>query len=152
MEINFHFQKSVTLQNRRALKDFLRLIPSREKTSINQLNIIFCSDNYLLRINKEYLNHNYFTDVITFELKDYNKQITGEVYISVDSIKKNANLFNTSVLNELHRVIFHGVLHLCGYKDKTPKDSLLMKSMEDKYLKLYFKDVPRGTKNNRRFT
>ena len=117
----------------------------------SQLNIIFCSDNYLLRINKDYLNHNYFTDVITFELKDYNKQITGEVYISVDSIKKNAKLFNTSVLNELHRVIFHGVLHLCGYKDKTPKDSVLMKSMEDKYLKIYFKDVPRGTKTKSAF-
>jgi rRNA maturation RNase YbeY len=119
---------------------FLRLITKKEKTTISNLNIIFCSDEYLLIINQTFLNHNYHTDIITFEISnDKKKGKTAEIYISIDSVRKNAVDYQTTIKNELHRVIFHGVLHLSGYKDKTKKDITIMRSKEDEYLNLYFK-------------
>lgn len=100
------------------------------------LDYIFCSDAYLLKINQQYLRHNDYTDIITFELSA-TSQTEGEIYISVDRVKDNAMKFETTFSHELHRVIFHGALHLCGYKDKKKQEVLLIRKKEDEYLKLY---------------
>jgi rRNA maturation RNase YbeY len=132
------FQKKTNLQNRSNLKIFLKYIAKKENTRIKDLNIIFCSDEFLLDINRSYLNHDYNTDIITFEISKDKNGITAELYISVDSVFKNSIDYQSTKKNELHRVIFHGVLHLCGYKDKSKVDTTLMRSKEDKYLKQYF--------------
>ncbi len=139
MNIRFFFQSKTSLQNRSNLKLFITSIFKKEKTKAQDLNIIFCSDDFLLNINREYLNHDYTTDIITFEISRDLNGITAEIYISVDSIIKNSIDYQSTIKNELHRVIFHGVLHLCGYKDKSTKDIALMRSKEDQYLALYFK-------------
>ena len=106
---------------------------------LDALRYIFCSDKYLLEINRQYLNHDYYTDIITFNLSNHPEAVQGEIYISIDRVKDNARQFNASFTQELHRVIFHGALHLCGYKDKTAKEEKLMREKEDQYLALYFK-------------
>ena len=118
---------------------FIQSIFKKEKTKAQFINIIFCSDEFLLNINKEYLNHDYPTDIITFEISRDLNGITAEIYISVDSVTRNSIDYQSTKKNELHRVIFHGILHLCGYNDKTKGDIALMRSKEDKYLNLYFK-------------
>lgn len=138
--IQFFFLKEVgSLRNRKHLKEFIPGIFRREKTKLRQLNYIFCSDEYLLDINREYLSHDYYTDIITFDLSTTGTGITGEIYISIDRVKENAKQAGTSIREELHRVIFHGALHLCGYKDKLKADKHLMTQMENKYLNLYLK-------------
>lgn len=137
--IQFHFLQSVTLQQRQALKAFIRSIFKKEKKAVTSLNYIFCTDEYLLDINRQYLNHDYYTDIITFELNGKQEPVIGEIYISVDRVKDNTQQFNTSFKEELHRVIFHGALHLCGYKDKNSKQEKEMRAKETQYLRLYFK-------------
>ena len=139
MITKFFFQTKTSLQNRSNLKLFITSIFKNEKTLVKDLNIIFCSDEFLLNINREYLQHDYLTDIITFEISNDDNGITAEIYISIESVKKNAADYQSTMKNELHRVIFHGVLHLCGYKDKTKKDIVLMRSKEDNYLNHYFK-------------
>jgi rRNA maturation RNase YbeY len=132
------FQKKTSLQNRSILKSFLKNIAKKENTKIKDLNIIFCSDEYLLDINRQYLKHDYKTDIITFEISNDVDGKTAELYISVDSVFKNSIDYQSTKKNEIHRVIFHGVLHLCGYRDKSKLDIALMRSKEDEYLKQYF--------------
>lgn len=106
---------------------------------IHSLNIIFCSDEYLLGINQQYLKHDYFTDIITFDLStDKKRSIMAELYISYDRVKENAKQLGSTTTKELHRVVFHGLLHLLGYKDKLKKDQIAMRQMEDKLISLYF--------------
>ena len=138
MNTRLFFQKKTSLQNRSNLKTFLKYITKNENTNIKDLNIVFCSDDYLLDINRQYLKHDYNTDIITFELSNDKEEIIAELYISVDSVFKNSIEYQSTKKNEIHRVIFHGVLHLCGYKDKSKADIILMRSKEDEYLKLYF--------------
>ena len=138
-KIQFHFQHSnLALRDRRRLKIFIGSIIRKEKRRLESLHFIFCADDDLLSINQEFLGHNYYTDIITFELGADNI-IKGEIYISTDRVRENAKTFNNPLYKELHRVIFHGVLHLCGYQDKTRKELILMRKMEDKYLNLYFR-------------
>jgi probable rRNA maturation factor len=128
-----------TLKNRKQLKTFLIAIAVAYKRPILSLNIIFCDDDYLLSINKGFLAHDYYTDIITFDLSaSTNDAIQGELYISTDRVRDNAQTHNQRFITELHRVIFHGLLHLLGYKDKSEKDSLKMKEMEDILLSQYF--------------
>ena len=94
------------------------------------LSIIFCNDDYLLNVNNQYLKHNYYTDIITFDYSD-NQIINGDLFISVDSVKNNSVTYKTEFMTELSRVIIHGVLHLCGYNDHTEEDKKLMKEKED---------------------
>lgn len=101
---------------------------------LSELNFIFCSDKYLLQLNKKYLNHNYYTDIITFDNSLEKKKISGDIFISVDRVKANAEKFKTTFKDELHRVIIHGVLHLLGFNDKSEKDKRVMKRMEDEWL------------------
>jgi len=137
MTIRFHFQSQVTLRDRNQLRVFIRGIFKKEKTDFGHLDIIFCSDDFLLEINRSHLNHDYYTDIITFDLSDTSfKQ--GEIYISIDRVRDNASQFSSPQIQELHRVIFHGILHLCGYKDKSKLDQAIMRSKEDFYLKKFF--------------
>ena len=135
--IQFHLLKAISLRDRTRLKAFLSTLFQKEKIKLAELQYIFCSDDRLLEINKQFLNHDYYTDIITFNLSGANQPINVEIYISVDRVRENARDFNSSVQMELHRVIIHGALHLCGYKDKTRKDQAEMRKMEDKYLRLY---------------
>jgi rRNA maturation RNase YbeY len=137
--VNFHFlEVQFSFTQRTVLKQFLINLFKKEKKPLESLNYIFCSDEHLLEINNTYLQHNYYTDIVTFELSETSKTV-GDIYISIDRIKDNAENLEQSFKRELHRVIFHGALHLCGYKDKTTKEQEKMREMEDKYLKLYFK-------------
>jgi probable rRNA maturation factor len=129
---------SLTLSDRSRLKFFIDSLFKKEKKKLAEIHYIFCSDDYLLAINRQYLQHDYYTDIITFGLSEPGEPINAEIYISVDRVRENARQFTNSLKNELHRVIFHGALHLCGYGDKKKKEGVLMRKMEDKYLELYF--------------
>ncbi|MEN9571166.1 MAG: rRNA maturation RNase YbeY [Bacteroidota bacterium] len=133
----FYLKGGFRFNNRTLLKKFIDNIFKAEGVKLHSLNYIFCSDEYLLQINKSYLNHDYYTDIITFDLSN-STGIVGEIYISIDRVVQNASTHKCTITQELHRVIFHGALHLCGYKDKSKRDSVLMRQMEDKYLTLYF--------------
>ena len=126
-----------TLPAKAALKKFI--ITSFEKEVKRKLNVsyIFCSDDYLLRINQDFLKHDYYTDIITFPLTETDLKVEAEIYISIDRIRDNATKLNVPFDQELHRVLFHGVLHLIGYKDKTAAQKELMRRAEDKWLKAY---------------
>jgi probable rRNA maturation factor len=141
--IRFHFLEKISLKDRQILKATLFTLFKKEKKKLAGLQYIFCSDNRLLEINQQFLHHDFYTDIITFPLSPPNQPVTGEIYISVDRVRENAREFGSSIRNELLRVIFHGALHLCGYKDKTPSEKKLMRKMEEKYLSLW--NVPRGT-------
>jgi probable rRNA maturation factor len=139
--IQFHFLLAVSFTQRTLVKEVIRDLFKKEKTKLEQLQYIFCSDEYLLEINKEHLQHNYYTDIITFDLSENPNAVIGEIYISIDRVKDNAQTYKVPFKHELLRVIFHGALHLCGYKDKTEKDQSLMRKAEDKYLQYYLAKV-----------
>ena len=136
--ITFHFTVPCTLKSRKTLKAFLLKLFKAEKKSLASLSYIFCSDDYLLKINQTYLRHDFFTDIITFDLSSSRSRLDGEIYISVDRVKDNARTHSVSFQEELHRVIFHGALHLCGYKDKSKSEAAAMRAAENKLLKAYF--------------
>lgn len=137
--INFHYPApSFSFRNRTKLKSFLARLFKKENRLVNSLNIIFCTDDYLLKINKKYLNHSYYTDIVTFNLANSNQSIIGEIYISIDRIRENAITFNSGFERELHRVIFHGALHLCGYDDHSKSQVQMMRKKEAEYLQRYF--------------
>ncbi len=109
-----------------------------EKKNIQTLNYIFCSDVHLKKINRQYLNHNYFTDIITFPASAVNeKNISGDIFISIERIKENAKIFDVAFTDELKRVMAHGLLHLCGYRDKTEKEISIMRKKELRCIELY---------------
>lgn len=137
--VQFHYlASSPGLRQRQQLKAFLLSIFKSEKRTMKSLSYIFCSDKYLLGINQQFLQHNDYTDIITFNLASGRAPVEGEIYISLDRVKENAVNLDQYFYMELHRVIFHGALHLCGYKDKTAKDISAMREKEDIYLKKYF--------------
>jgi rRNA maturation RNase YbeY len=111
----------------------VKYLINNEIKKIGHISIIFCSDNYLLDINIKYLNHNYFTDIITFNYVE-GEIISGDLFISIDRVKENASEFETIWIKELYRVIFHGLLHLIGYNDKTEEEKKIMRIKEDLYL------------------
>ncbi|MBN9385668.1 MAG: rRNA maturation RNase YbeY [Chitinophagaceae bacterium] len=138
--VQFHFLKgSNSLSQRHHLRSFIVSLFKKEGKRLDEIHYIFCSDDYLLGINRQYLKHDYYTDIITFGLSEPGQPINAEIYISIDRVKENAREFKTSIKRELHRVIFHGALHLCGYKDKKKEDQQVMRKMEDKYLVQYFR-------------
>ena len=142
MSISFNkADKNTTLAKRSVLKAFIERSLKKEGLRIERLQYIFCSDKYLLGINKSYLQHDYYTDIISFDLSETKGKLIGEVYISIDRVKDNAKTHKTSLKEELLRVIFHGALHFCGYKDKKPSDIKKMRSQEDKWLKSYLKSI-----------
>ena len=138
MIISFFFPENKTsLKDRAKLKSFIQVLFKEEGFKLKSLTYIFCSDEYLLNLNQQFLKHNYYTDILTFDFST-SKEKEGEIYISTERVKENAQKLDISFNNELHRVIFHGALHLCGYRDKSKKDITEMRSAEDKYLRLYF--------------
>ena len=136
-KIYFFFERRVSLPNRTKLKEFIEIIFKKEKRKLCRLNYVFCTDNDLLAINREYLKHDDFTDIITFKLSPEPMPIEGEIYISIDRIRENALIFKESMNRELHRVIVHGALHLCGYGDSLSTEKERMRKKEDFYLGLY---------------
>lgn len=132
----FYEKRGFSLEKRGELKSFIEGLFKKEKKSLSSINYIFCSDKRLLEINRTYLQHDYLTDIITFDLSE-GPATTAEVYISVDRVRENARTNQVSFKNELHRVIFHGALHLCGYKDKKKEETAQMRLKEDQYLSLY---------------
>ena len=113
----------------------------RKKLKKASFTYIFCSDEALLEMNKQFLNHDTYTDIITFDLSENDTELAGEIYISKDRVAENAAKFDTEYEDELHRVIFHGALHLCGFKDKNKTDKEEMRRQEDKCLKQYSKEL-----------
>lgn len=134
--IYFHIKVSdFDVDKKREIKKWLTKSIAEEKKQVGQLDFIFCSDEYVLNINQEFLNHDYYTDIITFDYTTENKsKISGDIYISLDRINENAKKYNISFTDELHRVMIHGVLHLIGYRDKTHEEKITMRSKENQYL------------------
>jgi probable rRNA maturation factor len=138
--IHFFFQSgSVSLRNRTRLKSFILKLFQQEGMKLTSLNYIFCSDKFLLDINRQYLKHDFYTDIVTFDLSSQKNTIEAEIYISLDRVRDNAKTFGTTIDRELHRVIFHGALHLCGYRDKSKAEVRQMRTKEEYYLSKYLK-------------
>ena len=133
--------RATSLGFRTKLKSFINKQCLKEGIQIETLHYVFCSDDFVLDINKRFLNHNFYTDIISFDLSEQKGSLIGDVYISIDRVKENAKTEGNLYTHELLRVIFHGALHFCGYKDKKPADQKTMRSMEDKWLKAYLKIV-----------
>jgi probable rRNA maturation factor len=132
----------VRLENRKILKTFIEQIFRKEGYRLSTLNYIFCTDKKLLEINRNFLQHDDLTDIITFDLSEKGAATTGEIYISADRVRENARDLGIPFKQELLRVIFHGALHLCGYRDKSKADISEMRMTENKYLKKYGINVP----------
>ena len=133
MEINFIFEEIKKFDFDKVIKSKIIEMCRLEKREIGYLNFIFCSDRYILKMNKKYLNHDYFTDVITFNYNE-DKILNGDIFISKDTVLYNSEKFNVLFENELNRVMIHGVLHLIGYNDKNESEKTEMKSKENQYL------------------
>ena len=134
--ISYYFQDTdFKFRDRRKTNEWLKLAAESEIRRIGNISIIFCSDNYVLDINQKYLQHDYFTDIITFDYCE-GDCLSGDLFISVDSVRENSVEFGTEFKDELNRVIIHGLLHLVGYDDHTEKDIKLMRSKENYYLSL----------------
>lgn len=132
--IYFFFETRVTLNDRTGVKKLVSSVFRKEGVKLGSLNYIFCTDKHLLKINQDFLKHDYYTDIITFELSPKGQPIEGEIYISVDRVRENAVSQGTSFKQELLRVILHGALHLCGYKDKTGSQVKQIRQKEEHYL------------------
>lgn len=139
----FNHDVDCLLSQKRKLSSFLDQLVHEYLVGIRKikLNYIFCSDEHLLGINQQFLQHDTYTDIITFDLSDREDELVGEIYISIDRIRDNAQRFNTDPQKELYRVIFHGCLHLCGFSDKKASDKKEMTTAEDRCLAAYLGDV-----------
>jgi len=136
--ISFHFLSPCSLSERGDLKAFILSIFRKEKRRLEKLSIIFCDDAFLLALNRQFLHHDYYTDILSFPLSGRHEPLIAEIYISTDRVRDNATNLETSFREELHRVIFHGILHFCGYGDRSRAEKKKMRSLEDKYLTQYF--------------
>ncbi|MFN8307469.1 MAG: rRNA maturation RNase YbeY [Ferruginibacter sp.] len=136
----YYPEKKYRIEDRRGLKQAISELFWKERREVGRINYIFCSDEYLLLINRQYLNHDYYTDIITFDLSSDTANVVSDIYVSVDRVSENAKTLGIPRSRELVRVIFHGALHLCGYKDKSQSDISAMRRKENYYLKQYFKD------------
>ena len=133
--IRFHFTNSFTLKDKRKIKNWLKDTIVNEKKKVGDINYIFCSKEYLKRMNSDYLSKNYETDVISFDFSNDNK-ISGDIYISSETVKKNSIIFNVCFNNELKRVMVHGLLHLLNYNDKSKQELKIMREKENFYINL----------------
>ena len=131
-EINFELKEKL---NR---KRWLKNIATKAGFNIKELNYVFCSDEYLYQINLEYLNHETYTDIITFDNSEKEFDLSGDIFISIDRVNENAKTHNQEIETELSRVLAHGLLHLMGYKDKTKEESTMMRQKEEESINLYF--------------
>lgn len=137
MPIHFFSEEiDFKIRNPRKIKEWINVSAKKELKDLAEINFIFCSDKYLLHINKRYLNHKTLTDIISFDYSDMGL-LSGDIYISIERVKENAEKYNVEFQEELRRVMIHGVLHLSGYKDKKPSDILVMRKKEGAYLSLW---------------
>ena len=134
--ISFNYETDFELENEAQYEDWISRIIESEGFDEGEINYIFCDDDYLHKINVEYLDHDTLTDIISFDYTVGNL-IQGDIFVSVERVKDNANDFNVSFEEELKRVLSHGVLHYCGYKDKSPKDEALMRSKEEEKMQMF---------------
>jgi probable rRNA maturation factor len=134
--INFNYETDFTLDNEEAIAAWLTNVITSENKKEGEINYIFCDDEYLHKINLEYLNHDTLTDIISFDYTMGN-EISGDIFVSIERVKDNAKDFNVAFDEELKRVLVHGVLHYCGYKDKGESEELLMRSKEDEKIALF---------------
>ena len=149
--IRFHYMVPVRIPSGK-MKGLVARLFKEHGRSISAINYVFCTDKYLLGMNRKYLNHNTLTDVITFELSDSASDLVADIYISVERVRENASKLGVSFSAEVQRVIIHGALHLVGFKDKTIAEKSRIRGLEDKYLSLMLKlNVPRETKEKKKF-
>jgi len=133
--ISFNYEMDFSLDNSDEIIEWLVQAIKNENFKIEMISYIFCSDDYLLNINNKYLKHNTLTDIISFD-ETIGKIIAGDIFISIDRVQENADIFKVSFNDELHRVMIHGILHFCGYKDKLKEEKRIMRDKEDYYLSL----------------
>ena len=134
--INFNYETDFTLDNEEAIAAWLTNVITSENKKEGEINYIFCDDEYLHKINLEYLNHDTLTDIISFDYTMGN-ELSGDIFVSIERVKDNAKDFNVAFDEELKRVLVHGVLHYCGYKDKGEAEELMMRSKEDEKIALF---------------
>ena len=140
MAVHYHTEDCrYRLPEKRRTSAWLREVAAEEGYRMGEVNYIFCSAQRLLEMNRQFLGHDYFTDIITFDYSDLKGEgvIHGDIYIDIETVRDNARIYGVSWLNEMRRVVVHGVLHLCGQKDKTPRANAQMHRKEDKYLKFW---------------
>ncbi len=133
--ISFYSETKFELQDSKKVEQWILKIIKLEAFEEGEISFIFCDDDHLHKLNVEFLNHDMLTDIISFD-NSLGKQINGDIYISLERVKENANTYNVKFNNEMHRVMIHGILHCCGYKDKTPKDIRVMRSKEEEALQM----------------
>ncbi|MDR0547482.1 MAG: rRNA maturation RNase YbeY [Dysgonamonadaceae bacterium] len=126
---------------RREITNWIKQVATQHQKRVGEITYIFCSDDEILRINREYLKHDYYTDIITFDYSEKDR-ISGDLFISLDTVKSNSEQYNTDFIEEIRRVMIHGILHLCGFNDKSPEDEKLMRQKEDKALSLVYSFTP----------
>ena len=134
--IDFNYETEFAIENDEEISSWLSQVIISEDKKEGEINYIFCDDEYLLKINLEYLNHDTLTDIISFDYSMGN-ELNGDIFVSVERVRDNANDFKVSFEEELRRVLVHGVLHYCGYKDKTEEDENIMRSKEDEKLAMF---------------
>ena len=128
---------SPEIKDKQELKQFLVSIFENEKVGFEHISYIFCKDSFLLKLNQEYLNHNTYTDILTFTLSDKSAPINAEIYISIERVWENAASLKNAYREELYRVMIHGILHLCGFSDHSSEEKKVMRQKEDFYLSQY---------------
>lgn len=136
--ITFHIEENLdfSFEKETEIKAWIKKVLKQEGRTVGNISYLFCADGYLLKINRQFLKHNFYTDIITFDYSIKNR-VEGEIFISIDRVKENAKTFKQTFQKELLRTIIHGILHLCGYKDKTPGDSKRMRMKEDEALAMF---------------
>lgn len=134
--INYNYECDFRLDNEDLFSDWITRVIHSENKSLGEIAYIFCDDDYLLEINQEYLNHDTLTDIISFDYSEDNI-ISGDIFISIDRVQDNADDFDTPFEEELKRVLIHGILHYCGYKDKSENEERIMREKEDEKIKMF---------------
>ncbi len=140
--INFYLEDaSYQLKKKKLIRKWILATISHEKAEIDNISYIFCTDSYLYKLNTEYLNHDTLTDIITFQYNSPDEAIQSDIFISIERVKENAKLYNQRLLDEVHRILIHGTLHLLGYKDKSDNEKAEMTAKENYYLSLRPEDL-----------
>ena len=134
--ISFNYELEFKLENEEQYSSWISNVISSENKKEGDINYIFCDDEYILEINKQYLDHDYYTDIISFDYSVGN-ELHGDIFVSIERVRENAIEFDVTFDEELKRVLAHGVLHYCGYKDKTEEEELVMRSKEDEKIKMF---------------
>ncbi len=148
--IQFHYLIPMRINAKQIIREAVGRILKNSHKSARLINYVFCSDKYLLAMNRKHLGHDFLTDIITFDLSDTSEEVKADIYISADRVRENARIFGRPVSEEIVRVIFHGALHLAGFRDKSRNEQKQMRLMEEKYLKQYKEKsshrdtIPRG--------